>query len=188
MRRLVANLLMLLLLTLPVLAQQSAIDSLDGIGIGTRLDEARSILARIGTGGGRDTRDGGRKEAWTLKETDFATVAFKTNGEKQIVWISAFVRQGKEIPFSRLGGSNEGHDGNEVASYLECRQPAKRLSFGGQGRGRESECGVSAFPRVSGNPVAPERSICYSPHRRSSGSDRENRESICRPGSHSLSS
>ncbi len=103
MKSFVASLFMLLLLTANAFAQKSAIDSLDGIGIGTTLEDARSLLVRIGTGGGRDTRDGGRKEAWTLKETDFATLAFKSNGSGRIVWISAFVRQGKEMPFSKLG-------------------------------------------------------------------------------------
>jgi hypothetical protein len=103
MKVLVASLLSLVLLVVPVSAQKNAIETLNGIAIGTTLDDARSLLARIGAGGGRDTRDGGRKEAWTLKETDFATLAFKTNGAGHVVWISGFVRQAKEIPFERLG-------------------------------------------------------------------------------------
>lgn len=107
MRSSVLSLLVLLLVASPAPAQKSVrttvIDSLHGIGIGTSLDRARSILDRLGTGGGRDTRDGGRKEAWTLKETEFATLAFKTDGNDKIVWVSAFVRPGKEIPFTKLG-------------------------------------------------------------------------------------
>ena len=95
---------MLLLLTATAYAQETAVTrSLEGIGIGTSLEEARSILGRIGTGGGRDTREGGRKEAWTLRETEFTTIAFKSNGAGRIVWISAFVRPGKEVPFTKLG-------------------------------------------------------------------------------------
>ena len=100
MRKPFGSLLMLLLLSASGYAQEN---SLNGIGIGTSLDEARSILGRTGTGGGRNTRDGGRKEAWTLKETEFATIAFKSNGSGRIVWISAFIRQGKEVPFTKLG-------------------------------------------------------------------------------------
>jgi hypothetical protein len=100
------SLLLLLILTTPAFAQESVKSTLiESIGIGTSLDEARATLGRIGSGGGRDTRDRGRKEAWTLKETDFATLAFKTNGAGRIVWISAFVRPGKEIPFARFGDS-----------------------------------------------------------------------------------
>ena len=91
---------MLLLLSASAYAQEN---SLNGIGVGTSVDEARSILGRIGTGGGRNTRDGGRKEAWTLRESEFATIAFKSNGSGRIVWISAFIRQGKEVPFTKFG-------------------------------------------------------------------------------------
>ena len=100
MRKLFGSLLMFLLLSASAYAQEN---SLNGIGIGTSLDEARSILGRIGTGGGRTTRDGGRKEAWTLKESEFATIAFRSNGSGRIVWISAFTRQGKEVPFTKFG-------------------------------------------------------------------------------------
>lgn len=100
MRKPIVSLLMLLLLTATAYAQEN---SLSGIGIGTSLEEARSILSRIGTGGGRATRDGGRKEAWTLKETEFASIAFKTDGAGRVVWVSAFVRPGKEMPFTNFG-------------------------------------------------------------------------------------
>jgi hypothetical protein len=127
MKTLVTSLLLLVLLAVPVAAQNSVVDSFEGIGIGTTIDQARTLLARIGTGGGRDTRDGGRKEAWTLKETDFTTIAFKTNGSGRVVWISAFVRQGKEVPFSKFGDLTKATDltkseaiwnvGNERGGY-----------------------------------------------------------------------
>ena len=94
---------MLLVLTATAYAQETAAGSLNGIGIGTSLEDARSILGRIGTGAGRDTRDGGRKEAWTLKESDFVSIAFRSNGAGRIVWISAFVRPGKEVEFTTFG-------------------------------------------------------------------------------------
>lgn len=103
----VAVLFLLLTLSFSAYAQKSeppvAIESLAGIGIGTSLDEARAKLSRIGTGGGRDTREGGRKEAWTLAETDFTALAFKTNKAGRVVWVSAFVRPGREEQFAKLG-------------------------------------------------------------------------------------
>ena len=93
--------------TPPAAAQKTTspvvVDALDGIGIGTGIDEVRSRLSQIGTGGGRDTRDGGRKEAWTLRETDYASLAFKTNKAGKVVWVSAFVRPGREVLFAKLG-------------------------------------------------------------------------------------
>lgn len=92
--------LMLLLFT-P--AAPTAIEKLEGIGIGTTIDEAQSRLKQIGAGGGRELRDGGRKEAWTLRETDFASLAFKSNKAGRIVWVSGFVRPGREVLFTKLG-------------------------------------------------------------------------------------
>ena len=103
MKHRVGSLLILLVLTTTAYAQETAVHSLNGIGIGTSVEEARSILGRIGTGGGRDTRGGGRKEAWTLNESDFVSIAFKSNGAGRIVWISAFVRTGKEVEFTKFG-------------------------------------------------------------------------------------
>ncbi|CAN5432295.1 hypothetical protein BH20ACI3_BH20ACI3_35870 [soil metagenome] len=91
----------------PAVAQKSKdariINSILGVSIGKTLEETRAKLTPLGTGGGRDTRDGGRKEAWTLKGTEYATLAFKTDGKGRVVWVSAFARPGKEIPFSKLG-------------------------------------------------------------------------------------
>jgi hypothetical protein len=100
MKTFTAAFLMLLLFTPTA---PTAIEKLEGIGIGTHIDEAQAKLKQIGTGGGRDTRDGGRKEAWTLRETDFASLAFKSNKAGRIVWISAFVRPGREVAFAKLG-------------------------------------------------------------------------------------
>ena len=97
-------LILVLFLATNAFAQEpTEIPLLQGIAIGSNLDEVRTKLTRIGTGGGRDTKDGGRKEAWTLKETDFATLAFKTNRAGEVVWVSAFARPGKEVPFAKLG-------------------------------------------------------------------------------------
>ncbi len=78
-------------------------DSVLGVKIGATLDEARAKLAPLGTHGGRDTREGGRKEAYALKETDYLHVAFKTNRRGEVVWVSGFVRPDREIPFSAFG-------------------------------------------------------------------------------------
>ncbi|HVF57018.1 MAG TPA: hypothetical protein VM934_12765 [Pyrinomonadaceae bacterium] len=79
------------------------VDSILGIRLGSSLEDAHKRLKSLGTVGGRETREGGRKEAWTLKKTEFASIAYKTNDEGHIVWMTGFVRPGKEIPFSKLG-------------------------------------------------------------------------------------
>ncbi len=53
--------------------------------------------------GEKEETEGGRKEAWTLKTSDFATVAFQADKQDRIVWITGFVWADREIPFARLG-------------------------------------------------------------------------------------
>jgi hypothetical protein len=96
------------------------IDSILGVGIGSSLDQAHTKLDRLrkrkplGTreeGEGEEEarqeqeqeREGGRKEAWVLRATSYATVALQVDREGQVVWITGFVRPGKEIPFAQLG-------------------------------------------------------------------------------------
>lgn len=91
-------------------------DSILGVGIGSTLDQAHAKLDRLRTPKARSTREeseqeareeqereGGRKEAWALRATDYATVALKADREGRVVWITGFVRPGKEIPFAKLG-------------------------------------------------------------------------------------
>ena len=103
----------LLLVSFPALAQKSertrVIDSILGVGIGTSLDQVHAKLDPLSTRESRDShkeaedRKAGRKQAWTLNATDFATIAVKTNGQGRVVWITGFVRPGKDIPFANLG-------------------------------------------------------------------------------------
>jgi len=93
-------------------------DSILGVGIGTTLAQAHAKLDRLRTRKEHSTREnseeeareeqeqereGGRKEAWALRATNYATVALQVDREGRVVWITGFVRPGKEIPFARLG-------------------------------------------------------------------------------------
>jgi len=92
------------------------IDSILGVGIGTKLEKAHEKLDRLSTNKARSPREeeaheeeeeqereGGRKEAWSLKTTAYATVALKTNREGRVVWITGWLRPGREIAFGKLG-------------------------------------------------------------------------------------
>ena len=127
-----SSLVVVLLLASAALAQNNkqirAINSLLGVSIGTTFEEARAKLTPLGTGGGRDTRDGGRKEAWTLKGTEYASLAFKTNGRGTVVWVSAFARPGKEVPFSKLGDLSKAAASDSQAIWtIETPQGGYRL-------------------------------------------------------------
>ncbi len=97
------------------------LDSILGVRIGSSLEEAHEKLKDLGTVGGRATRDGGRKEAWTMKGGEFTSIAYKTDARGRIVWLTGFVRPGKEIPFAKLGdlARANGKDSNEAAWTVE---------------------------------------------------------------------
>ena len=78
-------------------------DSVLGVRVGAGLKEVHDKLKSLGTVAGRDTEEGGRKEVWTFKKTDFTSLAYETNEEGRVEWVTAFVRAGHEIPFSKLG-------------------------------------------------------------------------------------
>ena len=107
-------LILLVLASSVVLAQQGqqtlVIDSILGVGIGTSLDQAHEKLDRLSNRERRDEREtadeeheGSRKEAWALKATDYSTIALKVDREGRVVWITGWLRPGKEIPFAKLG-------------------------------------------------------------------------------------
>jgi hypothetical protein len=109
------------------------------VRIGTSLEEVHRILKERGTVGGRATRDGGRKEAWTLKAGEFASIAYKTDASGRVVWVTGFVRPGMEIPFSKLGdlARATGKDDAEAAWNVETTGGGYRLvAKGPKGRAR----------------------------------------------------
>jgi hypothetical protein len=95
------------------------INSILGVRIGTTLDRARAKLDRYSLRESQNAREeredeseesqeseeseGGRKMAWTLKSTDYSNVALKVDGRSRVVWITGFLRPGKEKPFAELG-------------------------------------------------------------------------------------
>ncbi len=87
-------------------------DSILGVRLGSSLEDARRRLDPLAVrlpGESREDekeekeRGEGRKKAWTLKSTEYQSVALKANDADRVVWITGFLRPGKEIPFSRLG-------------------------------------------------------------------------------------
>jgi hypothetical protein len=90
--------------------RHSVLDSILGIRVGSSLANARARLEPHAIRQGREPeeeerseRGEGRTQAWTLKDSEYGSVALKVNDAEKVVWITGFVRPGREIPFSRLG-------------------------------------------------------------------------------------
>lgn len=91
----------------------SYLDSILGVSVGMSVEQARSILAPLGESAGRETRSGGRKEGYLLRDSRFAWVAFKAGHSGKLKWVSANLSAGKEIPFSELGDLTEADSAND---------------------------------------------------------------------------
>lgn len=104
---LVGPVLLLLLVHCSTTHRSAVRDSILGVRIGSDLEEARQKLSPLAESSPPDEeddeREGGKKEAWVLKGTEFRSVALQTDRNAKVVWVTGFVRAGREIPFARLG-------------------------------------------------------------------------------------
>lgn len=104
-------------------AEARVADSLLGVSVGSKLVEVHEKLKGLGTVGGRETREGGRKEAWALKETEFKSIAYKTDASGRVVWVTGFVRPGREIPFEQLGSLSRASARKENQAVWNVEKP-----------------------------------------------------------------
>ena len=83
-----------------------AVRSILGVEVGAPLEEALEALGASSSEESEEEergREEGRKEAWTLRATDYSALALGADEEGRVVWVSGFVRPGRDIPFSDLG-------------------------------------------------------------------------------------
>lgn len=106
----------------------SMTDSILGIRIGNRWEEVQEKMERLSTTrrskrekenekrAGQDDDEGGRKMAWMLRGTRFKSIALKTNDDGRVVWVTGFLRPGKEISFAELGDLARASTSTETAA------------------------------------------------------------------------
>lgn len=124
-------------------------DSVLGVKVGMSLEEARAKLKDSGTYGGRDTRDGGRKEQWTMKKTPFTYVVYQTDGKGRVKWVTGFVRPGKEIPFAKLGDLARATRSSELEASWNVERPEgnyRLLARGARGKAQVVHLLTLALP------------------------------------------
>jgi len=92
-----------------------AADSILGVRLGATLEDVARRLDRLAGRSGEDRsrepagereeaeRGEGRKMVWSLQSTEFRSVAVAFGERERVVWITGFVRPGREIPFEKLG-------------------------------------------------------------------------------------
>jgi hypothetical protein len=99
---------MLSLLLLFAIAAPQVRGSILGIQIGSDIREVRRILGEEASGD-RDAEEEerGKKFAWMLKDTEYKSIALKVDDRGKVVWVTGFVRPGREIPFSKFGSASQ---------------------------------------------------------------------------------
>ncbi|MGI8889836.1 MAG: hypothetical protein ACR2G0_03515 [Chthoniobacterales bacterium] len=106
-----------------------------GLELGVSLEAARVKLNPLGTPGKPALEEGEKPEEgdeqhrvlWHLTRTDFKNVYVKTNDEDQLIYISGFIRAGKEIPFSKIGEVEKAPISSESAVAWDVVRPNKPL-------------------------------------------------------------
>ncbi len=116
-------------------------DSILGIRIGSTLAEARSRLDPVSFRKAAEAeqdereRDEGRTIAWSLKQTEYRSIALKVNDAQRVVWITGYVRPGNEIPFSALGDLSIARATDSIAIWnVASAEGGYRLVARGRGR------------------------------------------------------
>ncbi len=99
-------------------------DSILGIRVGSSLADARTRLAALAVRQESEPEESeerergeGRTLAWTLKGTEYRSIALKANDADRVLWITGFVRPGKEIRFSRLGDLSAARANDSIAIW-----------------------------------------------------------------------
>lgn len=118
---------------------QKIADSILGVRVGASLKEVSARLAPLGTAGGRATRDGGRKEAWSLRETDFSHLALKTDAGECVVWVTGFLRPGREVAFSELGDLSLATSVTGSRAVWDVATPEGGYRFIARGRNQQAQ-------------------------------------------------
>jgi hypothetical protein len=121
------------------------LDSILGIRVGSTLADARARLAPLAVQqvgqpeeDEKEEREEGRTKAWTLKSSEYKSVALKVNDADRVVWITGFVRPGKEIPFSRLGDLSIADRATDSQAIWNVRTPSGGYRLVARGQNRKA--------------------------------------------------
>lgn len=117
-------------------------DSILGIRVGSSLADARTRLAALAVRQESEPEESeerergeGRTKAWMLKGTEYRSIALNANDADRIVWITGFVRPGREIPFSKLGDLSAARANDSIAIWnVATPEGSYRLVARGQRR------------------------------------------------------
>ena len=107
--------------------------SILGLELGSTLEKAHAKLDKLSDPAHppKEEAEGSeRKVLWQLAGTDYSAVFVKSDEKKRIIYINAFLRPGKEIPFEKIGDTKKAplQDVNTIAwDVLRPKRPLFRV-------------------------------------------------------------
>ena len=114
--------------------------SILGLELGSTLEKAHAKLDKLSDPAHppKEEEEGPeRKVLWQLARTDYSAVFVKSDARKRIIYINAFLRPGKEIPFEKIGDTKKAplQDVNTIAwDVLRPKRPLFRVVAKGADR------------------------------------------------------
>jgi len=114
--------------------------SILGLELGSTLEKAHAKLDKLSDPAypPKEQEEGPeRKVLWQLAKTDYSAVFVKSDERRRIIYINAFLRPGKEIPFEKIGDAKKAplQDVNTIAwDVLRPKRPLFRVVAKGADR------------------------------------------------------
>ncbi len=114
--------------------------SILGLELGSTLEKAHAKLDKLSDPAHppKEQEEGPeRKVLWQLARTDYSAVFVKSDERSRIIYINAFLRPGKEIPFEKIGDAKKAplQDVNTIAwDVLRPKRPLFRVVAKGADR------------------------------------------------------
>jgi hypothetical protein len=118
--------------------------SILGVKLGATLESAHKKLDKLCDPAHQpkeekeeETKEGERKVLWELSKTNYSSIFVKADDQGKIIYVSGFLRPGKEIPFEKIGET--GKAPIQTAStigwdILRPKQPLYRVVASGANR------------------------------------------------------
>lgn len=121
--------------------------SILGLELGTSLAQAHARLDKISEGGkatkeeaeAEEGAKGAHKTLWKFPATDYSALFAQSNDEGEITNINAFLREGKELPFEKIGEVKKAPLQSDTAIAWDVIRPNRPLfRIVAQGAGRKA--------------------------------------------------
>lgn len=95
--------------------------------------------------------DEGHQEAWKLRSTPYSQIALASDDKGHVLWVTGFVRPGKEIPFASLGDTKQTAAVSPAFAVWNVIVPYKSYRVVARGRGGKAST-VSMLTLTMANP------------------------------------